>query len=385
MKISIDSRTIKKGEYFVPFKGEKFDGHDFIKQALENGARGVIEEDDLYELVRKKLDKHKPKIIGVAGSIGKTTFRSYLYSILKSKYKVFESDLNTKIGFCLRIFNEYKHQPIIVAEIGIDRIGEMKSTSSFIRPSISVITKLGKEHIESLKSLKNVVREEFEIFSYTKSKVKYVNSKDFRYYKKYTKVDKNYIFFDKVRINNNVLVNIKKLQVPNHEIDYLRGVCYLVKKHFRFTDADFCNAILQLKKPKGRTNIFNGKNGSLIVDDTYNAVCDQTIIEGIKFATKLSKAKKRKLTVVISNMVENGTTTESQHKKVAEFINSSGLSLVYLVGSDIDYYKKYLKIDFKEYLTADKISINPSQNDLIYIKATRRYRGPELVGKIKNL
>ena len=63
MKISIDSRTIKKGEYFVPFKGEKFDGHDFIKQALENGARGVIEEDDLYELVRKKLDKHKPKII----------------------------------------------------------------------------------------------------------------------------------------------------------------------------------------------------------------------------------------------------------------------------------------------------------------------------------
>ena len=107
MKISIDSRTIKKGEHFVPLKGNNFDGHDFIDSALKNGAKGIIEESELYKIVRKKLDKKKPFIIAVAGSIGKSTFRSYLTSILSQKFKVLESDLNTKIGFCLSIVNNF--------------------------------------------------------------------------------------------------------------------------------------------------------------------------------------------------------------------------------------------------------------------------------------
>lgn len=187
MKISIDTRTIKKGEYFIPYKGLNFDGHDFINTAYEKGAKGVIEESDLYNLVRNKLDKQKPIIIGVAGSIGKSTFRSYLYSILNTKYKTLESDLNTKIGFSLAIMNKLKKHKIVVAEIGIDRLGEMEDTANLVKPNISVITKLGKEHLEFFKNYKNVVSEESKLFDFTQSNLVYINSIDIPDYNKYAR------------------------------------------------------------------------------------------------------------------------------------------------------------------------------------------------------
>lgn len=379
MKVSVDTRTIKRGEYFVPIKGPNFDGNKFVTDALSKGARGIIKEDKFFKIAKDNLNKTKPIIIGIAGSIGKSTFRSYLCSVLRSKYKVLEGDQNTKLGLSLKIINELNKQEIIIAEIGIDRIGEMEKTASFIRPDLAVITKLGKEHLEFFKSFKNVVREESYIFKYTKTKNNYVNSEDVKYYDR-VGINKKYLLcFDLPLKSIKVENKINSLLLPDHEKDYLRGIYRIATNYFSLSDEEFILSLEKLSKPKGRLNILKGKNRSIIIDDTYNAVCDQTIIEGIKFALKVAKRENKDLSLVISNMVENGTTVEAQHKKVALFINKLKVNKLCLVGSDLGFYKKYLNIKYKEYLTADLVDIIPDSSSLYYVKATRRYKGPELV------
>ncbi len=383
MLISIDSRTIKKGEYFVPIKGLNFDGHDFINAVYEKGAKGVIEESDLYNLVRNKIDKQKPIIIGVAGSIGKSTFRSYLYSILNTKYKTLESDLNTKIGFSLAIMNKFKKHKIVVAEIGIDRIGEMEDTANLIKPNISVITKLGKEHLEYFKKYKNVVSEESKIFHFTQSDFVYINSADISDFHNYASSKFRHKKYNIVPRNKLVFNKINDLLIPPHEKEYLFGIYLICRKHFKFTNEEFIKALKKIKKPKGRFNIIKIQKNSIVIDDTYNAVCDQTIINGVKFVVELSNKLKKQLVVVVPNMVENGTSAETQHKKVAKYLNTSGINNLYIVGENLEYYKKYLGINYKLDKYADELNIRQSDNTIYYIKATRRYNGPELVKKLR--
>lgn len=384
MKVSIDTRTIKKGEYFVPIKGPNFDGNKFINEALKKGAKGIITEKDFYKIAQDKITKIKPIIVAVAGSIGKSTFRSYLYSILKTKFDVLESDLNTKLGFSLKLVNELNRQRIIVAEIGIDRIGEMEKTASFIKPDISIITKLGKEHLQFFKSFKNVVIEESNIFKYTKIKDCYINSNDDEYYKKYGIKFKNAIYFNAPLENKIVENKIQKLMLPDHEIDYLRGIYRILKKYFEFSDQNFIKGLDSLEKPNGRLNVIYLKNGSVVVDDSYNAVCDETIIEGLKFAKKLSVKLNKSLNIIISTMRETGLSTKTQHKKVAIFLNNVGFDDLILFGDDTSLYADFLNKDCKTFKTIDDFDINPVPDCLYFIKSANYFKGNELVKRILN-
>ena len=144
----------------------------------------------------------------------------------------------------------------------------------------------------------------------------------------------------------------------------------------------FIAGLHKLKKPKGRFNFINLRNGSLLIDDTYNAVCDKTIILGIKYCLNLAKKRNFNLVAVIPNMVENGRSANRQHKRVSLYLNKVKLENLYIVGNNLEYYKKYLNVDYKEYPLADEVNIKLQKNTIYYIKATRRYKGPELVEKI---
>ncbi len=384
MKISIDSRTIKQGEFFVQFKVSNFVGLSFINDAYKNCYKGIIEDYVLYGLVSRMLEERNPIIVAVVGSIGKSTFRSYLYSILRTKYKTLESDLNTKIGFSLSVINGLTNHKIIVAEIGIDRIGDMEDIASLVKPSISVITKLGMEHLEFFKSYKNVILEESKIRDFTTLNKVYINSLDINDFKKYTHPNSNFIKYNSVSESKLVSLKINSLVIPPHEKEYLFGIYLICMKYFKFSDNEFIDALSKLKKPKGRYNIIKISDNSLVIDDTYNAVCDQAIIEGVKFSIQLANQMNKKLIVVIPNMVENGVSANNQHNNIAKYLNSSGIENAYIVGDNLKYYKKYLKIKYESADFADKLKIKQERNTIYYIKATRRYHGPELVEKIKH-
>lgn len=378
MKVSLDSRLIKKGEYFVPVKGDNFDGHAYIDDVLTKGAVGIIEVDELYKLAEEKLAKLKPIVVGVAGSVGKSSMRAFLTRILSTKYLVLEGDLNTKLGLATLIVNELDKHKIIVAELGIDRLGEMKIVTDFIMPDFSIITKLEKEHLQFLLSIDNVVGENLVSIRNSKNKEGYINEEDRKLvYGKTAGCNIN--FYPEVGISVSVKQEIEKLEMAKHDRDYLFGIYQICREKFNFTDEEYLLSLKKISKPKGRLNLLRGAEGSLVLDDSYNAVADQSIIQGIKFAKELSEKYKKKLVIILSPMRETGESEELQHKNVAEYLNTLRGSDLIIIGDDQKKYGKYLTCKYREISSSDEFKYVGSEDKLFYVKGSQFYRLEKIV------
>ena len=187
--ITTDSRKIIPGCLFVALKGEQFDGHTFIDQALATGAAGVICQpgtavknegkaaiyfvDDTLEAYRRlahywRKDFSIP-MIGVAGSVGKTTTKEFLAAILSGKYKSVlktQGSQNGFIGIPMTLLELKAEHQCAVIEIGIDEIGAMAKHMELVNPNSSILTAIGPEHLEKLIDLPTVAREEGLALSY---------------------------------------------------------------------------------------------------------------------------------------------------------------------------------------------------------------------------
>lgn len=191
LDISTDSRTIKAGSLFIPIKGERFDGHDFIKNALEKGAAGTLTNKDLCEVEYGK-DEYKDRImikvddtlkalrdiaayyrkkfsipfIGITGSVGKTSTKDMIASVLSQEYNVLKTqgNYNNEIGVPLTIFNLDDHHQVGVIEMGMSNFGEISRLTSIVLPKVAVITNIGISHIEKLGSRQNILKAKMEIF-----------------------------------------------------------------------------------------------------------------------------------------------------------------------------------------------------------------------------
>ncbi|MGB9595304.1 MAG: UDP-N-acetylmuramoyl-tripeptide--D-alanyl-D-alanine ligase [Candidatus Poribacteria bacterium] len=197
--ISTDSRTLKEGDLFVALKGENFDGHDFVCQAIEKGAVGVVvshEIQGLGELIKKLSanpciifvknttialgeiarcyrEKFNIPIIGVTGSNGKTTTKDMTFAILSGKYNVLKSEgnLNNTIGLPLTLFRLSSQHQIAVFEMGISIPSEMSQLVRMAQPSLSVVTNVSSTHLEFLGSIEGVAREKQKLVEFSKDAV----------------------------------------------------------------------------------------------------------------------------------------------------------------------------------------------------------------------
>ena len=169
--IVTDSRKIVPGNLFVPLKGEKTDGHKYIPQVLEAGALASLSENVLsgnpgnYILVESALEAMQRiaafyrnylglKVVGITGSVGKTSTKEMIASVLKERYKVHKTagNFNNHIGLPLTIFGLKKEHEVGVLEMGISDFGEMHTLASMANPDICVITNIGLCHLENLKT-----------------------------------------------------------------------------------------------------------------------------------------------------------------------------------------------------------------------------------------
>jgi UDP-N-acetylmuramoyl-tripeptide--D-alanyl-D-alanine ligase len=180
-----DSRKIEKGCLFAAIKGERVDGHDFIEQAYEKGALCVISEKTLAnckkpyimvdstvqalqkiaEFYRKGLDI---KVVGITGSVGKTSTKEMIASVLSEKYKVLKTqgNFNNGLGLPLTIFGLTDEDEIAVLEMGISDFGEMHLLSKIARPDICVFTNIGICHLEQLHTRDGILKAKTEMFDY---------------------------------------------------------------------------------------------------------------------------------------------------------------------------------------------------------------------------
>ena len=183
--VSIDSRTIKPGELFLAIKGPKFDGHEFISQAIGSGASGVMVSGNidgngemapgfikvsdtlraLKELAYFYRKKYNPKMIGITGTNGKTTVKEMTAAILSARYNVLKNqgNLNNQYGIPLSLFKlTVKHQ-IGVMELGMSALGEIADLCRLVEPEIGMITNVGEGHTLYLKDLPRVGRAKGEL------------------------------------------------------------------------------------------------------------------------------------------------------------------------------------------------------------------------------
>lgn len=181
-RVIIDSRAVEPGDLFVAYKGEKADGHDYIGAALDKGAacclcervpegesRGVIVVDDvqlaLETIAAAYRDMLTLPIIGITGSVGKTSAKEMISAVLSSRMNVLKTDknLNNQIGVPMTISRITPQHDAAVVEMGISGFGEMHRLGKIVRPQIAVYTLIGHAHLEFLHDLDGVLRAKTEM------------------------------------------------------------------------------------------------------------------------------------------------------------------------------------------------------------------------------
>lgn len=182
-----DSRQVEEGFLFVPIKGERVDGHDFIPSVFEKGALAALSEKPLnncpgpYILVESCLQALKDiaayyrsqltiPIVGITGSVGKTSTKEMIASVLSVRYKVLKTagNFNNEIGLPLTILRIREEHEAAVVEMGISEFGEMHRLSAIARPDICVITNIGTCHLENLGDRDGVLKAKTEVFDFLK-------------------------------------------------------------------------------------------------------------------------------------------------------------------------------------------------------------------------
>ena len=164
MKVSIDSRHVEPGDYFIPVKGPNFDGRNFIQDALDKGAR--LLDVDLWSYAKKYRKKLTSAVIAVTGSPGKTTVKELLSSLLSQRFDAVKTHHNedNDIGVPLTIIKADALTEILIVEMGIRHAGEMAKLAQLVRPTHVITTGIGLSHIALLGSQKGIAHEKSEIF-----------------------------------------------------------------------------------------------------------------------------------------------------------------------------------------------------------------------------
>lgn len=186
--IFTDSRKAEAGGLFVPIKGARVDAHDFIEQVMEKGVLATLSEKDLgekpfpYILVKSSLTAVKDiaefylkqlqiPVVGITGSVGKTSTKEVIASVLAQKYNTLKTqgNFNNELGLPLTIFRLRDEHEMAVLEMGISDFGEMHRLAKIARPNTCVITNIGLCHLEFLKSRDGILKAKTEIFDYLQS------------------------------------------------------------------------------------------------------------------------------------------------------------------------------------------------------------------------
>ncbi|OQM34216.1 UDP-N-acetylmuramoyl-tripeptide--D-alanyl-D-alanine ligase [bacterium endosymbiont of Pedicinus badii] len=425
-EISINSKNIKKNRnfLFIAVKGEKKDGHDYIKEAIYMGAKAIISEkiikfsipyilvsstkNAICRITKKILHKTGIKIIAITGSSGKTSVKEISNFILKNEKKSIatKKNFNNKIGIFLSVLRIKKNHKIIILEIGANHFKEILEIRKFISPNIVVINNIHHSHILGFKNISGVAKAKSEILKNLSKDTKVVlnaDSANLQKWKKYLKNKKVFMFSIKKKsdffakkikisqfsINFVLYVKNKKYTVFIPIIGGLHSVsnvlaavaiCYLC-------DVKMQKIIFYLRYLKPVPNrlfpIFLKKK-FLILDDTYNANFE-SVISSLDVLNRFS----RKKIFIFGDMKELGEYKYILHKKIGMYLLKKNINLVFTLGKLSNlvsmWHKNGMHFTKREELLKNLlIKLKNFSNFVILIKGSRKMKMEKIVEFLKN-
>ncbi len=427
--ISTDSRTIKNGDFFVPIKGEKMDGHDFIAEIVKKGASGFVTDRDVSDdiknsgvLIVKVADTNQAlldmaegylknfniPIVAITGSVGKTTTKEMVYSVLKQKYNVLktEGNYNNQIGLPLTVFGLDDIHEVAILEMGMNNFGEIETLSKVARPDIALITNIGDSHIGNLGSRDGILKAKSEIFKYIKDSGVAILNGDDEYLKK-IKIKNEIKNVGENNTNDCYCYNMKctdsehaelTLNLCNEEVELkvnttLNYITYpitfaaMVGKLLNLTSEQIKRGIESFELPGRRYAKVELNDNITIIDDCYNA---SLLSIKIAIETTINTYPNRRKIVILGDILELGSFSEEKHRELGVYLKDKNVELLIFIGKEVKYAYEQIK-DFKTaYYFSEKREAYEfldqviTQNDVILVKASNGNKFNEIVNHIKS-
>jgi UDP-N-acetylmuramoyl-tripeptide--D-alanyl-D-alanine ligase len=374
--ISIDSRTINDGEVFIAIIGERFDGHDFLKDAIKRGAKGVVVKrgtsikkdkgffiiyvDDtkvaLGEIASYWRNKISPTVIAITGSCGKTSTKEMVHAILSKKYKTLKNkaNLNNYFGVSLTLLS-LKDEKFAVVEVGINQKYEMKEIAEIIKPDFSLITNIAPVHLEGLGSLQDIYMEKKILLDYAKTGV-FLNNEDIRlknYKRKGIRIRAfgrgGYISYKKPEILNEKSMKITLIEkkrtsqtviFPYIGVNLASNISAsaLVGRFFGIEWENIKDALENVSLPSMRMEV-KEVCGIRIILDAYNA--NPYSMKNAIDTFSLLNFKRKNL--ILGDMKELGRWSAYYHSSLGRYLINFPFHNIYLVGKEIEKTYKVLK------------------------------------------
>ncbi len=465
---NIDTRQVKPGEIFVGMLGENVNGGIFFEEAFEKGAKGCIIQD--VEISEEQKRKYKDKIIievedtvkaikqmaifkrkaynipviGITGSVGKTSTKDMVASVVAQKYNTLktEGNKNGQLGVPLTIL-KLEDEEALVLEMGMSHAGEMRELTNIAKPTIVAINNIGTAHIGNLGSRENILKAKLEILEgMPEEKIVVINNDNDILHKwqqenknlyniitfgienesdymakdiisnengsKYTLVEKSNNINKKIKntckeANEQTNKKLQEIEVPvagNHFI--LNSLCAIAIGRILGVEInEIAQGIKTFELTQNRMNIIN-KNGITIINDTYNANYD-SVKAAIEYLS--SRQEKRKI-AVLGDMLELGEYSKQLHEKVGEEIVKNKIDILITVGEEAKNIVKVVKennikaqaektkaqsnvIETIQYdkneEAIQKLKQEIKQGDCILVKASNSMHFNEIVNAITNM
>lgn len=365
----IDSRKVEKGDVYVGLKGEKADGSDYYLNAIKNGASVcildkeydkntygdatiVVVEDTLkciQELAREKRRRFRGHVVAITGSVGKTSCKDLIASVLETKYFVHKTsgNYNNHIGVPLTILSLEEEDEILVVEMGMNHLGEIHLLSSIAMPDVAVITNVGTAHIGNLGSRENILKAKLEILDGLKGNQVVLNGDNDmlssvipklrkEYEVSVISIDENSDYqakvicedafssgFDIIDKCSSLLVN-----VGGKAYVYNALMAYAVGKIFKIDDEEIKRGISHFHLSSHRLEKKISKSGFVIIDDTYNANYDSMVSS----LNLLGQIKDKRRIAILGDMLELGEYSLKFHYDLGEAVINNKVSKLITVG-----------------------------------------------------
>ena len=409
---SRDTREIKEGDAYIALKGERFDGNDFCKNAVDNGAKVCIVSKDietikgatiikvedtlkaLQDIATFKRMQYDIPVVAVTGSVGKTSTKDLIASVVSEGYKTLKTkgNYNNEIGLPLTVLG-LKDEEAMVVEMGMNHFGEIRKLTNIAKPTVAVITNIGTAHIGNLGSRENILKAKLEILEGLKGNTVIINNDNDLLHKwalenkdKYNIItygitnesdymakniksyeDKSeFTVFSKTEINN------KNICVPvGGEHFVLNSLCAIaVGEYLKVPTEKIIMGIANLELTKKRMEILKSKSDATVINDTYNANYDS-----MKAAiTYLKEIENKRKIAILGDMLELGDYSRELHKKVGKEVDSN-IDILITIGKDAKYIAKESKA--KQIIECDnieeaieKIKKIETKDDAILLKAS---------------
>ncbi|WP_237566433.1 UDP-N-acetylmuramoyl-tripeptide--D-alanyl-D-alanine ligase [Paenibacillus sp. EZ-K15] len=415
--VSIDSRTVKPGNLFIPIIRE-LDGHDYVNEAISKGAVAsfwqkdhpdppihlpLIFVDDCLKSLQKLAEKYRKellvKVIGVTGSNGKTTTKEMINSVLKSKFRVYktEGNLNSQVGVPLNILRINKDAEVAIIEMGMSERGHIDQLSKITEPDIAIITMIGVSHLSSLGSREEIATAKLEILNGLKNGGCLVyNGDEPLLTTRLCNIQRNTsietISFGQEQFNDikseNTVTNSEgskfsaaniKFHLPllgEHNINNALATIAIALK-LGLSSTEINKGFRNLKLPEMRMEKIDSPLGFTVINDAWNASPD-SVSAAIKTFQELTGYRKKHL--VIGDMLELGNHEEEFHRVIGRSLDPHKINYIYTFGKlssliALEATKKYPIGAVKRYM--DKMELARAlkrvikKNDVVLLKASR--------------